>query len=192
MYCAAIVESIIFAPMKAHIVLFLLAFSFFSCKNEGQKTDTIRSESELLEVLHAWSNTDSLNNPEVLKKYTQAIDEFTENYPNSAEHENFLFLGARNAVNLRDFNSAAAKFARYSELYPDKRSHADALFAAGFLYHNELHNLDSARKYYEIFLLTYPEHMYTDQVESELTHLGKTPEEMLRDLTKGQDSLGKE
>lgn len=174
--------------MKVNFVFGLILLGFVACTNEGSNKEAIRSESELLALIKGWSNSDSLRNPGVMQKYTLALDEFLDNYPDNPEHENFLFLAANNLVNLRDYEGAAAKFARYSEKYPDSRSHAESLIAAGFLYNNEIHNLDSARKYYETFVITYPDHMYTEDIKSELQNLGKTPEEMLDAITEGQDS----
>lgn len=174
--------------MKVNFIFSLIIFTAVACTNTSSDKKTIRSEQELLDQIKGWSRTDSLKNPEVMKKYTLALDEFLENYPESPEHENFLFLAANNAGNLGNYDDAAYKFARFSEKYPTSRSHPESLIAAGFLYNNEVHNLDSARKYYEIFIITYPDHDYAEDIQSELDNLGKTPEEMLEDIR--QDSAG--
>ena len=163
--------------------LFLLILS--SCNSNTNKENTPRSEEDLLQMIHAWSNTDSLADSSIRAQYTEVLNEFLTHYPQNPEHENLLFLGAKNDMDRRQFEQAAEKYARFSQLYPQSRSHADALFGAGFLYHNEVHQLDSAKKYFEIFLITYPDHMLAEAALHELTYLGKSPEEMLEGLKKG-------
>ncbi|MHB1277270.1 MAG: tetratricopeptide repeat protein [Bacteroidia bacterium] len=175
--------------MKVNFIFSLIVFTAVACTNTTSEKESIRTEQELLTLIKGWSRSDSLKNPEVMKKYTLALDEFLANYPESPEHENFLFLAANNAGNLGNYEDAAFKFARFSEKYPTSRSHPESLIAAGFLYNNEVHNLDSARKYYETFILLYPEHDYAEDIKSELANLGKTPEEML-DAVIEQDSAG--
>ena len=140
--------------MKKIIYAIATLFILISCESNITNEDKIRGEEELLKMIHAWSNSDSLNNPTIREHYTDVLNEFLSHYPGNPEHENLLFLGARNDMDRKEFAEAADKYARFSALYPKSRSHADALFGAGFLYHNEVKQLDSAKKYFEIFLLT--------------------------------------
>jgi tetratricopeptide (TPR) repeat protein len=176
---------------KFTLLILVFSISALSCKNPIHEETKARDEQELLALIRQWSNTDSLAIPGVQLAYQEALDEFLTHYPNNPEHQNFLFLAANNDVNLKNFNRAAMRYAEYSERYPKNRSHADAVFAAGFLYHNELGQLDSAKKYFETFLITYPDHMLAEAAQNELRFLGKTPEEMLNTLRKEQanDSL---
>ncbi|MBI1222574.1 MAG: tetratricopeptide repeat protein [Bacteroidetes bacterium] len=169
--------------------LFILVGIFFliSCQSKQGHTAQ-RSEEELIALLHGWSNSDSLQNPEIADKYSLALSEFLSQYPNNPEHENFLFLAGQQAVKQKDFATAASYYAQFANSYPNSRSHADALFAAGFLYNNEVHNIDSATKYYSMFIDLYPEHMLKDAAESELEHLGESPEQMLEKFKTNQDS----
>lgn len=176
--------------MKVTIILSLAILILAACGTADNEKAGIRSEQELLTLIKGWSRTDSLQNPEVMKKYTLALDEYLANYPDSPEHENFLFLAANNAGRLGNYEDAAFKYARFSEKYPTSRSHAEALIAAGWHYNNDVHNIDSARKYYEIFIITYPNHSYFESISSELANLGKTPEEMF-DAVMEKDSVGK-
>ncbi len=175
--------------MKVKFILSLTILLAAACGTTQNEKESIRTEEELLTLIKGWSRNDSLKNPEVMKKYTLALDEFLDNYPESPEHENFLFLAANNAGNLGNYEDAAFKYARFSEKYPKSRSHAEALIAAGWYYNNNVHNLDSAKKYYEIFIITYPDHSYVESITTELNNLGKTPEEMLDAVTDGKDSI---
>ncbi|HCS20692.1 MAG TPA: hypothetical protein DIW47_09065 [Bacteroidetes bacterium] len=174
--------------MKVNLIFSLILLFAVACTSTTKEKESIRTEEELLTLIKGWSKPDSLKKPEVMKNYTEALDEFLLNYPESPEHENFLFLAANNAANMGNYEDAAYKYARFSEKYPTSKSHAESLIAAGWYYNNNIHNLDSARKYYEIFIITYPDHSYFESITIELANLGKTPEEML-DAVKQQDSL---
>jgi len=178
-----------FRRMKDMLLGLILLVSLNACTPSSTDKKVIRSQSELESLLHSWSNTDSLNVPEIAAKYDIAQDEYLENYPGNPVHENFLFLAARRAIGKKDYAKAAGIYGQFSELYPESKSHSDALFGAAFLYNNEVHNLDSARKYYETFLITYPDHLLYDAAKAELEHLGETPEEMLNKMQKALDSL---
>ena len=177
-----------FRRMKKILFGILLFGGMTACSDSGSEAKKIRSQAELEQLLNAWSNDDSLKIPEVATKYDEALAEYLTNYPNNPVHENFLFLAARRDVGQKDYAGAALKYSTYYELYPNSRSTADAVFGAGFLYNNEVNNLDSARKYYEIFLITFPDHMLYDAAKAELEHLGESPEEMLNKMKQALDS----
>jgi|GEM_PF-1746527 len=162
--------------------------TFAACSPTISDKEEVRSQEELEMLLHAWSKTDSLAVPEIAVKYDSALKEYLENYPGNPTHENFLFMAARNDVNSKNYAAAAEKYSRFYALYPTSRSNADAVFGAAFLYNNEVQNMDSARKYYEIFLLTFPDHLLYDAAQAELEHLGESPEEMLNKLQQSLDS----
>lgn len=178
------IHSDYFRCMKKSLVFPVLLCFLAACSNSSEPVQEKRSEQELIGLLHRWSKTDSLKIPKIDSLYTVALDEFIALYPSNPEHENFLFLAASHANGNQDHAKAAAYYAKYAEMYPRSRSHGDALFGAAFIYNNELQNYDSAKKYYETFLLLHPEHMLKDAAENELEHLGETPEELIEKYKK--------
>ena len=53
------------------------------------------------------------------------------------------------------------------------------MFLIGYLYNNELHNLDSASAAYKRYLAKYPNDQYASSAQFELNTLGKPMEEIL-------------
>ena len=53
------------------------------------------------------------------------------------------------------------------------------MFLIGYVYHNELRMLDSAKVAYERFLSEYPNHEMAISAQFELNTLGKPPEELV-------------
>ncbi len=89
---------------------------------------------------------------------------------------------------------AAGKSVRAVELY--QRVHSEmpkhpkapmALFMSGFVYENDLGDLQKAKAVYEQFLQEYPaDQDFADDADSALKLLGKTPEEIVREFEKLQ------
>ena len=68
---------------------------------------------------------------------------------------------------------------------PEHRQAPAALFLSGFIYENDLGDLDEAKTVYQDFLKRYPDDPnYLDDVQVSLKNLGKSPEELIREFEK--------
>jgi len=76
---------------------------------------------------------------------------------------------------------------QYSEMQPAALS----LFLVGYIYGNNLNMYDSAKVYYEQFLVRYPNHDLVPSVKLELESLGKSPQEVLEQTTKQRRPITK-
>ncbi|MBI2427841.1 MAG: tetratricopeptide repeat protein [Ignavibacteriales bacterium] len=79
----------------------------------------------------------------------------------------------------------------FYELHPDKQPSALSLFLVGYIYNNNLQMRDSAKKFYEQFLLKYPLHDLAPTVKFELETLGLSPQEALDEKQKTKRSVVK-
>jgi tetratricopeptide (TPR) repeat protein len=79
----------------------------------------------------------------------------------------------------------------FIETYPDLQPAPVSLFLVGYLYHNNLQNVDSARFYFERFLEKYPTHELAPSVRLEVEMLGKSPQEALNERIAAQRPLAK-
>lgn len=86
---------------------------------------------------------------------------------------------------------ALDNYKMFIETYPDLQPAAVSLFLVGYLYHNNLQNVDSARYYFEQFLQKYPSHDLAPSVRMEVEMLGKTPQEALNERIAAQKPLAK-
>ena len=60
-----------------------------------------------------------------------------------------------------------------------------ALFMMGFIYENDLGDLNKAKETYQTFLNRYPNDPdYADDAQNALKFLGKSPEEIIREFEK--------
>ena len=118
-----------------------------------------------------------------------AYESYAAANPHSPKAAEYLYKAA-------DFYRALGKplrsIALYQTLYenfPEKRS--TALFLQGFVFENEVHNLDNAQLKYHQFLKEFPNDQLANDVRLSLQNLGKTPEQLVQEFIAKQklDSL---
>ncbi len=108
---------------------------------------------------------------------------YADNYPQAAETPEFLFrAGELYSNDLGNMERAIRTFKRNYQEYPDHETAANALFLIAYLYHNVMQNLVQAEKHYKEFLNKYPTHKMSQTAEFELSHLGKSAEEVFREF----------
>lgn len=71
------------------------------------------------------------------------------------------------------FELAVENFKGIAENYAEGKRHAEALFMLGFINANDIKDFEEAKKYYSIFVETYPQHELADDAQYELDNLGK-------------------
>lgn len=87
----------------------------------------------------------------------------------------------------RDKRSVISAQMQFLELFPESERVPQMIFMMAFLYNNEIGNIDSARKYYELFAESWPDHELAPSAKFELETLGKGPEELLGEMPGGED-----
>jgi outer membrane protein assembly factor BamD len=113
-------------------------------------------------------------------KAIEAFETLLDKYPEGQKRVDALFaLGSLYQNEQGDLGKALACYREISERHPDHTKAPSALFLIGFIYNNDLHQLDSARGAYQEFLKRYPTSEMAASAEFELSHLGKSPEEII-------------
>ena len=93
-----------------------------------------------------------------------------------------LFRAADVALGLGEAQLAVQHWGKIQKQYPDYERAGDAYFMIGFTYETQFNNLEQARRFYQQFLIRYPDHRLTDQVEKSLANLNKSPEELIKEF----------
>ncbi len=116
-------------------------------------------------------------------KYDEAITDFQtilDEYPQGNLRADALYaLGGVYQNEKGDMGKALTCYREITEGYGDHGKAPNALFLMGFIYNNELGQLDSARSAYQEFLKRYPDNEMASSAEFELSHLGKSPDEII-------------
>lgn len=76
-------------------------------------------------------------------------------------------------------SKAIGYYKRVFNNFPQDSTAELSLFLTGFIFSNDLGQMDSARTYYELFMKKYPKSQYINSVKLELDNLGLTPDEIL-------------
>ena len=93
-----------------------------------------------------------------------------------------LYRAAEVASALGNPTKAVQLYERVYADYPTFHRAPESLFMLAFTYDEYLDDLDNAKRRYEEFLEKYPENGFADDTEMLLKNLGKSDEEILREL----------
>jgi tetratricopeptide (TPR) repeat protein len=100
-----------------------------------------------------------------------------------------LMKAAGVAKNIGDFNKAIQLYRIVSdELQPAPAKASTALFMQGFVYENDLADLEKAKSIYQDFLKRYPKDEFADDAQQALKMLGKSPEDIIREFERKNPS----
>ena len=116
------------------------------------------------------------------KQFVDIADAYALLRPTKADAPTYLFDAAKVAGYLGDFSRSIDLYQTVYEQFPDYEKAPQAIFMLGFVYDNDLKDFEKARTYYELYLEKYPEGAFAEQVSFLLENLGKSPEELLREL----------
>jgi TolA-binding protein len=148
-----------------------------SCKSEKDRmTDAIsKAEQEL--------RADSLAiiNDEKARTLIQQYALFANTYRDDTLSAEFLFRAGEVSTGIGDYFQAIQYYRQCSEkVYYSKRP--VAYFLMGFIYENHLNDTGNAKRIYEEFLQKFPGHPLEKDVQFSLKHLGKSPEELIKEF----------
>ena len=99
----------------------------------------------------------------------------------------FLWKTGETARAVREFSVAEKSFMEIYEGHTDHELAGKALFLHAFMCDEDLRQFDKAKVLYESFLEKYPQSDFNDDAQFLLQHLGKSDEEMLELLSKGNE-----
>lgn len=109
------------------------------------------------------------------------VDFATEN-PSHDKSAEYLFRAGDISMNTAYPERAIELYSRVHRDYPDYEKNPESLFLIAFIFDNKLENLQKAEQTYKQFRELYPDHGLADDAEILLEHLGKSPDEMVREF----------
>lgn len=118
----------------------------------------------------------------------EAYISFTDEYPDDPKAAGQLFKAADMSMNMNKPHQAIQLFNRILKDYPDFEKAPQSLFLKGYVFENNLNDLESAKRVYTEFLEKYPDDDFADDAEVSIKNLGKTPEELIREFEEQANS----
>ena len=169
-------------------------YAFLQAFPNHEKAAFVR-DSVLVQPMDLTADVDSLRsklfdekasryNTEVSNDFIGTCEMYALLLPDDEKAPDLLFEAARTAGYIRAFPKAVELYDWAYAKYPDFPKASQALFMMAFTYDNEMHNVEKARSLYEEFLKKYPDDEFTDDAQVLLQNLGKSEEEILKDLQK--------
>ncbi len=170
------------------LTLSVLALLIIAACSSGPSTADL---AKAIETAEAALTSDSLdfNSPERKQHYETAVNsyiDYAQALPEDPKTPDYLFKAAEIQRTLKQFPEAIKS---YKQIYDNHGTHAKAaqsLFLMGFSYENDLKDLDKAKALYGEFIEKFPKHELADDVQFSITHLGKTPEEIIKEFEKNK------
>ncbi len=167
--------------MKANgLRFFLMAFviMLISCSSDQGKKKSIIKEMESKLFSDENKMIDRGKAGELMKVYISFADE----YPDASETPEYLFKAGDMSMNLNMPQQAIQVFDRIINKYPDYEKAPQCLFLKGYVYENEIGDLNAAKKIYEEFIAKYPDDEFADDAAVSIKNLGKSPEELIKEF----------
>ena len=107
---------------------------------------------------------------------------FADENPDDERSASFLFKAGDISMGLEKSELAIQYFDRVIDEYPDYEKMPYCMFLKGFVYENQLKDLDKASAAYRDFISEYPDHDMTEAAKFSLQNLGKSPEQLIREF----------
>jgi len=106
---------------------------------------------------------------------------------NPDQYVDLLLKAAGLAKAIEKPEKAIELYAQVLANAPQHPKAATAQFMKGFIYANDLNQLDKAKAAYEVFLQKYPNDELAESAKMELENLGKSPEELIKKFEQQQE-----
>ena len=161
------------------IGIMISCLAIISCNNEPKQV-TMSDIKELEDEL--FNSSMSIPNPEKAQTLVNMYIDYANNNPQDTISPNLLFKAADISMNFRAPVKSIALFNRIINEYPDYKNVHTAMFLKGFVYEDQLKDFSNARKSYMEFLDRYPNSDFADDARVSLQHLGKSPEELIKEF----------
>jgi TolA-binding protein len=99
-----------------------------------------------------------------------------------------LFKAGDFSMGLEKSEQAIMYFDQIIANYPAFEKLPYCLFLKGFIYENQMGNMDQAKEVYLEFLNKYPDHEMAESARFSIKNLGKSPEELIKEFEKNQQT----
>lgn len=162
------------------ITIALMVAAFMACNNETSLHEKIAQQEEQLYGENDRQDADE----ELLSALAGNYVEYADKNPQDSLASEYLFKAADIYMNIANDEEAMKQLDKILKNYPDFKKRAEVTFLKAYIYENYQGKLAKAKEFYRNFLKEYPGHEFADDVEMSLKHLGKSPEELVKQFEK--------
>jgi outer membrane protein assembly factor BamD (BamD/ComL family) len=164
--------------VKAIIGLAFVAIVILSCSSpQSEKKEAIKILEDDL-----FTDQNKMIDQKKAKELITAYISFADEFPKDKKTPDYLFKAGDMTMNLNMPQQAIQVFDRIIKDYPDFEKAPQCLFLKGYVYENEIGDLNTAKKIYEEFIAKYPNDEFADDAAVSIKNLGKSPEELIKEF----------
>lgn len=165
--------------MKHAILIILTVFTLISCtpSSEDLQAKIVNIENSIPEKIN--SKEDLQSKIDLLAVYK----DFLEYYPEDTIAQAYYYKAGNLAMDLNQSAVAILFFQQYLKQEKDEKKIAEVMFYIGFMYENQVFDIENAEIYYNELLNKYPKSEYAENAKTALKDLGKFPEELIEEFS---------
>jgi len=168
--------------MKKLFVLAFLSIALFACNTD--KTPELQQHlADLSKAMGGAAVTDKKAAEDFIKT-SEELAALQKKNPD--QYVDILLKAAGLAKTIENPTKAIELYASILANAPQHPKAATAQFMTGFIYANDLNELDKAKAAYETFLQKYPNDELAESAKMEIENLGKSPEELIKKFEQQQ------
>lgn len=160
--------------MKIKILLFTLAFGFFSCSSGP----TIESIGALEKAVYN-DATKKIDNQKA-NEYVAACETFAKANPTNEEAPKLLLKAAETARNINQFDKALALYDVVTNDFSTYAKAPQAMFLKAFTLDDSMGKKKEAKALYEAFLAKHPNDEFAESAKFMLENLYKSDEDIIK------------
>jgi tetratricopeptide (TPR) repeat protein len=162
---------------------------FMSCALLWSACDQTASLQQKLESLDKEMGGANVTNKAKANEFIATAEKLAAlvEHKDQNQYVDLLLKSAGLAKVIEEPNKAITLYERVAKGLPKHPKAPTALFMIGFVYENDLNDLEKAKATYESFLQQYPNDAdFTDDAQNALKLLGKSPEEVIKGFEQNQ------
>ncbi len=161
-----------------YVLMFVVLIGGSCGNSSNQDVVKIKAAEAKLRSAPANQRMDETIANEAIQSYT----EYADKHKGDSASAGYLFLAADIMRGIGKSKECLPIYERILKEHPNYSKAATCLFLIGFTYDNDLKNLEKAKEVYQQFLIKYPSHELVKDVQFSLDHLGKSPEDIIKEF----------
>jgi len=167
--------------MNNNFVLILFCMIvLFSCKPANDEQSTLTKINKLEKLIYG-NDLESSATTEDLMELSKMYQNYANNYAEQKAPE-YFFKAAEVEKTMGNFENSIELFDQIIEEHADHDKVPIALFYKGFIYENDIIDLNAANKCYFDFVEKYPEHELIESVKFSMRNLGKPIDQIIQEF----------
>lgn len=107
---------------------------------------------------------------------------YANSFPDDTLSATYLYKSADLYIGMKNYGAAMKSYEKIIQQYGRFSKMSYCIFLAGFNAENNLHDLKTAKKYYELFLEKYPNAPMADDVRFSLQNLGRSLDDIVKEF----------